>query len=168
MVLGSASVFAAGLEQDENSIEITGYGVFRYFRSPSLKDEAFEFFFSIDTCTEMVAYVNIRYPYQNVRQDFDILTVSSDNGEIVLELDHGWSIDQKFVDGKKMYRGVYDDTVKDIYETLDLIEILKGENVVAVLSDYKGNSMNLSTDSAGLKAVASEYTSQRDSFSKIW
>ena len=168
MVLGSASIFAAGLEQENNSVEITGYGVFRYFKSPSLSDEAFEFYFSIDTCTEMVSYLRIKYPYQSVRQDFDILTVSSDNGEIVLELGHAWSIDQKFEDGKRLYKGVYDDTVKDIYETLDLIEILKGENVVAILSDYKGNTMELSTDESGLRAVASEYMNQRDSFSKIW
>ena len=168
IVLGSASVFAAGLESEESSIEITGYGVFRYFKSPDLADESFEFYFSIDTCREMVEYISIRYPYQSVRQGFDYLKVSSDVGEIVLELGNAWSIDQKIESGKKMYQGVYHDTIKNIYDSLELIEILKGDGVEVVLSDKSGNSMKLGTDSVALKAVASEYTSHRDSFSKVW
>lgn len=167
LLIMSSALFAS-TASEEGGIEISRYAIFRYFRDTRLKDEAFEFYFSIDTCREMVEYIRITYPYQSVRQGFDYLDVSSDNGAMKLALGNAWSIEEKKVDGKKMYMGIYDDTIKDIYESLEFIEILKGDNLNVVLSDKSGNVMNLKTDSKGCYTVASEHTEQRDSFSKVW
>lgn len=164
LLVSSLTLFASV----EDSLEITGYGVFRYFRDTRLEDKPFEFYFSIDTCREMVEYIRITYPYQSVRQDFDYLSVSSSTGEMILELGHAWTIDTRHSNGKKEYKGIYDDTIKDIFESLELIEILKGENLKVILSDNSGNTMALETDAEGCARVAEEYTFQRDSFSKVW
>lgn len=165
----SAALFSAADSSYDNSfIDIERYTIFRYFRDSRLSDEEFELYFSIDTCTEMVEYLRINYPWQDERVDFDYLTLSSSNGSRVVTLDHGWVIDKKMSGGKYLYTGRYNDTLKDLYEALDIIEILKGEGLEVILSDKKGNSRKLEVNSAALASIASEYTAQRESFSKIW
>ena len=163
IIFSSLSLFA-----EEGGIETTRQAVFVYYRDTRLADDDFEFYFSIDSCREMVEYIRISYPYQERRQGFGELKASSSNGEITLKLGHAWTIDSKIENGKRYYKGIYDDTIKDLHQSLKFIEILKGEGLELVLSDESGSIMELVADETGLRSIAAEHSFNRDSFSKVW
>ena len=57
VVLAAASVFASSSE-----LYYTRAGMYTYYRIDTLKNSEFEFYFSIDSCTDIEEYIRINFP----------------------------------------------------------------------------------------------------------
>lgn len=159
---------AADINDSESTIYIENIGFYRYFHDERLKDSSFELYFAIDSCTEMTEFIRCSYDWQSKEQGFGYLVCSSSTGSMKLPLGNSYTIEKRLGSGGWEYSGRYNDAIFDIYDSLELMDILLGDDVKIHIEDKKGNTLSLSTDIEAIRAVINEYRKHRDSFSKIW
>ena len=140
LVLLAASVYAS-----EPSLYYSREGMYTFYRIDTLKDSGFEFYFSIDTCTDMEEYIRIRYPNDIINPTTGSVSISSSNGEHTIKMEGAIQPDEKgyylnFTIGE-------DDGEKASY-------ILRGENISVSITDASGKSYSIKANQKGLNKMS--------------
>lgn len=139
-----SSLFASFAGSDNEDVSMTRQGMYTYFRSDRLLDEEFEFYHSIDACSDFEEYVVIRYPESVKSPSLGTLYISSTNGDYALKL-YG-----------AITKGEFIMTVPGS-ESEIIAAVLEGDDIRVSVSDKNGNLIPLNSDIEGLKAITKSY-----------
>ena len=139
VVFAAASVFASSSE-----VYYTRAGMYTYYRIDTLKDSEFEFYFSIDSCTDIEEYIRINFPSNIVSPTLGKIRISSSAGEHVIAMEGSIQPGDK---GKYLVFTVG----KDDGEKAS--KILRGENIEVVVIEKDGNVIELNPHQEGLNLI---------------
>ena len=139
LVLAVASVFAASSE-----LYYSRAGMYTYYRINTLKESEFEFYFSIDSCTDIEEYIRINFPSNVVSPTMGKIRLSSSEGEHVIAME---GVVQPGENGKYLVFTVGKE------DGMRASEILRGENIEVSILEKDGNVIELNPHQEGLNLI---------------
>lgn len=138
-----AVVLSSSLAASESKLYNTREGMYTFYRIDTLKDSGFEFYFSIDTCTDMEEYIYINFDGAVPRNGGSVV-LSSSAGEHAIQLEG--VLQPK--DGKHYLKFTLFEE-----DGLKASEILRGENISVKVVEKNGNVINIDSHQEGLNLI---------------
>lgn len=122
----------------------TREGMYTFYRITTLKESEFEFYFSIDTCSDMEEYVRINFPKNITTPTMGEILLSSTSGNCKIKMEG--SI-QPGENGKYLFFTI------DEKDGLVASEVLRGNNIKVSILEKDGNVIELEPNQEGLNMI---------------
>ena len=138
-----AAVLVSPLVASASELYNTRQGMYTFYKINTLQDSDFEFYFSIDTCSDMEEYITINFSSEVPRKG-GVVHLASSNGE------HEIKLEGVLQPGDKGHYLMF--TVNE-EDGVVASEILRGENIEIKVIEKDGNVIELRPHQEGLNLI---------------